>query len=79
VKLGRNGAETFETLRTAFGEQCLIRAHIFEWHKRFKEGRDSVDDNPYSGRLTTSKTDNCVAQVRELIRANWRLTIHELC
>jgi hypothetical protein len=38
VKLGRNGVETFEMLRTAFGEQCLSRARIFEWHKRFKEG-----------------------------------------
>ena len=33
VKLGRNGAETFEMLRTAFVEQCLSRTRIFEWHK----------------------------------------------
>ena len=78
VKLGRNGAETFEMLIAAFGEQCLSRARIFEWHKGFKEGRESVDDNPRSGRPTTSKTDDCVARVRELIRANRRLTIREL-
>jgi len=77
VKLRRNGAETFEMLRTAFGEQCLSRARIFEWHKRFKEGRDSVDDSPRSGSPTRSKTDGCVARVRELIRANRHL-IHEL-
>jgi len=71
VKLGRNGVQIFEMLRTAFGEQCLSRARIFEWHKRFKEGRDSVDDNLRSDRLMT------VARVRELIRANQRLTIHE--
>ena len=65
-------------LRTAFGEQCLSRAHIFEWHKRFKEGRDSVDDNMRSGRPTTSKTDDHVARVQEVIQANRRLTIHEL-
>ena len=65
-------------LRTAFGEQCLSRAHIFEWHKRFKEGRDFVDDNPQSGRPTTSKTDDSVARVQEMIRANRRLTIREL-
>jgi hypothetical protein len=50
VKLGRNVVETFEMLRIAFGEQCLSRARIFKWHKRFKVGRDSVDDNPQSGR-----------------------------
>jgi hypothetical protein len=33
VKLGRNDAETFEMLRTAFVEQCLSRARIFDWHK----------------------------------------------
>jgi hypothetical protein len=38
MKLGRNGAETFETLQTAFREQCLSHACIFEWQKRFKEG-----------------------------------------
>jgi len=78
VKQGRNSAETFEKLRTAFGEQCLSRDRIFEWHKRFKEGRDSVDDNPQSDRPTTSKTDDCVVQVRELIQANRHLTIREL-
>ena len=78
VKLGRNGVETFEILRTAFGEQCLSHARIFEWHKRFKEAQDFVDDNPQSGRPTTSKTDDSVVRVRELIRANRRLTIREL-
>jgi hypothetical protein len=67
--------ETFQILRTALGKQCLSRAQIFEWHKRFK-GWDSVDNNPRSGRRTTSKTDECVAW--ELIRANQRLTIREL-
>jgi hypothetical protein len=40
-------------LRTAFGEQYLSGACIFEWHKRFKEGRDSVDDNPRCGIMST--------------------------
>jgi hypothetical protein len=77
VKLGRNGAETFEMLRSAFGEQVLRYVRIFEWHRKFKEGRDSVDDNPTSGRTTTSKTEDCVARVRELIRANRRLSVRE--
>jgi len=77
VKLGRNGAETFEMLRTAFGEQSLSHARILEWHKRFK-GWYLVDDNLQSDRPTTSKTDECVVRVREPIRANRRLTIREL-
>ena len=67
-------------LRTAFGEQCLSRDGIFEWHKRFEEGRDTVVDNsPRSGRPTTSKNWRlCCACAGELIRANRRLTIREL-
>ena len=65
-------------LRTALSEQCLRHARIFKRLKRFKEGRDSTDDNPRSGRPMTSKTDDCVARVRELIRANRRLTIREV-
>ena len=29
-------------LQTAFGQSCMNRASVFEWHKRFKEGRQYV-------------------------------------
>ena len=29
-------------LQTAFRPSCMNRASVFEWHKRFKEGRESV-------------------------------------
>ena len=32
-------------LQIAFGESCMNRASIFEWHKRFKEARESVGDD----------------------------------
>ena len=31
-------------LQTAFGASCMIRASVFEWHKRFKEGRESLKE-----------------------------------
>ncbi len=44
VKLG-NGM-----LQTAFEASCMNRASVFEWHKRLKEGRESVRDDGRSGR-----------------------------
>ena len=45
-KLGKNDAtETYGMLQTAFGVFCMNRASVFEWHKRFKEGRESVRDD----------------------------------
>ena len=39
-KLRKNATETtYGMLQTAFGASCMNRASVFEWHKRFKEGR----------------------------------------
>ena len=43
-KLGKNATETYGMLQTAFGASCMNRASVFEWHKRFKEGTESVKD-----------------------------------
>ena len=47
LKLGKNAAETYGMLQAAFGQSCINRASVFEWHKRFKEGRESVRDDIY--------------------------------
>ena len=44
-KLGKNATEMYGMLQTAFQPSCMNRASVFEWHKRFKEGRKSVRDN----------------------------------
>ena len=45
-KLGKNAAtETYGMLQTAFRPSCINRASVFEWHKRFKEDKDSVKDD----------------------------------
>ncbi len=41
-KLGKNATGTNGMLQTSFGASCMNRASVFEWHKRFKEGRESV-------------------------------------
>ena len=43
-KLGKNATEMYEMLQTAFWSSCMNQASVFEWHKRFKEGTESVRD-----------------------------------
>src|SRR5215475_880073 len=50
----------------------LCRDH--KWYKAFSEGRESIKDEPRSGR-PTSKTDNNVEIVRALVRSDRRLTV----
>ena len=40
-KLGKKTSETYGMLQTAFRPSCMNRASVFEWHKGFKEGRES--------------------------------------
>ena len=46
-KLGKNARETHGMLQTAFGASCMNRASVLEWHKIFKEGRESVRDDDF--------------------------------
>ena len=44
-KLGKKAKEMYGILQIAFQPSCMNRASVFERHKRFKEGRDSVSDD----------------------------------
>ena len=52
-------------LQTAFGASCMNRASIFEWHKRFKEGRESVRDDE---RRARSKEVNTLELIGQTVR-----------
>ena len=60
-KLGKNLTETYGMLQTAFRPFCMNRARI-EWHKRFKEGRESVRDDERCGRSKEVNTPELIGQ-----------------
>ena len=62
-KLGKNAAtETYGMLQTVFGASCMNRASVFEWHKRFKEGKESVRDDERCGRSKEVNTPKLFGQ-----------------
>ena len=67
-KLGKNATETYGMLQTAFQPSCMNRALVFEWHKRFKEGRESVRDVERCGRSKQVNTPELIGQ-RVRVRA----------
>ena len=44
-KLRKNTAETYGMLQTAFETSCINQASVCQWHKRFKEGKESMRDD----------------------------------
>jgi len=46
--------------------------------KRFSEGRESVTDEERSGRAATSRTEENIAKVRQIVGENHLLTIRSI-
>jgi hypothetical protein len=78
VKLGKTFTETHEMLKQAYGDQCMGRTQFYEWFKRFKDSRQSTDNEPCPGRPSTSTDAVHVAQVRAIVRSNRRLMVWEI-
>ena len=52
-------------LQTTFRPSCMNQASVFEWHKRFKEGTESVRDDERCGR---SKEVNKLELIGQRVR-----------
>ena len=62
-RLGKNAAtDTYGMLQTAFGAPCMNRSLVFEWHRRFKEGREPVRDDERCGRSKKVNTPEVIGQ-----------------
>ena len=53
----------------------MSRTRLFEWNRRFKEGREEVEDDHRSGKPSTSRTDKNAEHVRQKVRSERRLTV----
>ena len=77
-KLGKNVTETYEMLHTAFGPSCMNRGSAFEWHKRFKAGRESVRNDEKCGRSKEVNTPELIGQIMNFMDKDHRLSIETI-
>jgi len=54
----------------------MKKTAVFKWAKRFSEGR--VTDKERSGRPATSRTEENIAKIRQIVRENRRLTVRSI-
>ena len=62
ILFGKNATETYGMLQTAFRPSCMNQASVFEWHKRFKEGKESVKDDEWCRRSKDVSTPELIGQ-----------------
>ena len=77
-KLGKTASETYGMLQTAFRPSCMNRASVFEWHKRFKEGKESVWDDERCGRSKEVRTPELIGQIENFMDKDRRLSIETI-
>ncbi|GBL84411.1 Putative uncharacterized protein FLJ37770 [Araneus ventricosus] len=74
-KLGKTATETHEMLVKAYRVEAVSKKCVFEWFKRFRDGKEDVEDEPRSGRLPTSTTPDNIERVRRLLADDRRLSL----
>jgi len=64
-KIGKTASETYQLLQQAYGEDAMGRTKVFDWFRRFKEGRSSVESDPRSGRPSTSRNEEMILKLEQ--------------
>ena len=74
VKFGKSGNEIREMLVQGYGDNAMKKTAVYKRVKRFSERRESVADEERSGRPPTSRTEENIAKIRQIVRENRRLS-----
>ena len=77
-KLGDTQVHTIQKIQQAFGNEAMGITQIKEWYNRFKQGQTSVESKPRSGRPSTSRNEELIENVRQIVENDRRITINEI-
>jgi [histone H3]-lysine36 N-dimethyltransferase SETMAR len=73
--LGFNATQIHEELHAVYGECSPSYRTIAHWVHRFSTGRDSLEDDPRSGRPITAITEQNIASAKELVNTDPHISI----
>ena len=74
-KLKKTVAETHEMLVQVYREEAVSKKCVHDWFKRFKDGEELLEDEELSGRPSTSRTDDVIVEVGEILSRDRRMTL----
>ena len=66
----KSAKETHKMLKLVYGDAAMTMKTVYKWSERFSKGCENAEDEESSGRPSTSKTQENVERVSEMIRSN---------
>ena len=69
--------ETFEMLKTAFGNNSMKKTALYKWYSKFERGDNSVTDEPRPDRPSSISAKK-IETVKELLDSENRMTIRDI-
>lgn len=77
-KEGAKSAEIVRRLEAVFGSAADSQATVYRWVNRFRDGRESLEDDPRSGCPATSVYDATVRLVEDIVLEDRHVTYQEI-
>ncbi|GFY04776.1 uncharacterized protein TNCV_420301 [Trichonephila clavipes] len=62
-------------IKEAYGDAVMGISGVFEWHKLFQEDRKRVEDDDHTRLPSTSKTNQNVSRVKNVLNSDHRMSI----
>ena len=58
-----------------YGRVAMSRKCVYEWFKRFCQGKETIEDEPRSCQPSTSRNSEMIEKVRQTLAQDWQLTL----
>ena len=78
VRLGKSIEEVTNDLVKVYEENAMAPRTIRKWVKRFKEGRQSTEDDQREGRPSTSTIKNQIEEVQRMVNDDPKIMIRTI-
>ena len=77
-KEGETAANVYRRLRKVYGIHSMSEPRVYEWFKRFRDGRTSAENDVRCGRPATAVTEENIEKVNKLILSDRRVRIQDI-
>ncbi len=77
-KRGISASTVYQQLLSTNIPNIPSRTTVFEWHRRFSQGRQTLDDDPRIGRIPSSSSNSNSATIDQLLNEEPRTSLREI-